>query len=147
MPADADLDMTLQTRAADRFDPLSEAERKLLAALPAGLGANCGPDGLTWDAPENDPARADAWDHDRTIRAAILVWLCADAKATEQIHHLGIRLTGARIDDVFELSFVNVPFPLSFSACSWPQGMRLRGAAIPELQLRRCRIGPLPPDG
>ena len=147
MPADADLDMILQTRPADRFDPMSEAERKLLAALPAGLDSNCGPDGLAWDAPENDPARADTWDHDRTIRAALLAWLCADAKATEQIHHLGIQLTGARIDGVFDLSFVNVPFPLSFDACYWPQGMRFRGAAIPELRLRRCRIGPLPLGG
>ena len=136
-----------QTRAADRFDPLSEAERKLLAALSAGLDANCGPDGLAWDAPENDPGSADAWDHGRTIRAALLAWLCTDAEAAEHIHHLGIRLTGARIDGVFDLSFVNVPFPLSFSACSCPQGMRLRSTAIPELRLRLCRIGRLPSSG
>ena len=144
---DADLDMTLQTRVADQFDPLSEAERMLLAALPEGRDANCGPDGQAWDAPENVPARADAWGLDRTIRSALLVWLCTDAMATEKIHHLGIRLTGARIDGDFDLSFVDVPFPLWFSACSWPQGMRLRGAAIPDLRLPRCRIGPLPPDG
>jgi hypothetical protein len=146
MAADANLDMTLLTCAADRFDPLSDAERKLLAALPTGLDANCGPNGLAWDAPENDPARADAWGYDRTVRAALLVWLCTDAKATEKIHYLGIGLTAARIDGIFDLSFVDVPFPLSFRACSWPQGMRLRGAAIPELRLPRCRIGPLPPD-
>jgi hypothetical protein len=144
--ADADLDVTLQAHAADRFDPLSEAERKLLAAASAGLDVNCGPDGLTWETPENDPAHADAWGHDRTIRASLLAWLCADVKATKQIHHFGIRLTGARIDGVFDISFVSVPFPLSFSACFWPQGMRLRGTAIPELRLPRCRIGLLP-DG
>jgi hypothetical protein len=146
MPTDADLVMILQTHAADRFDPLSDAERKLLAALPAGLDANCGPDGLAWDAPENDPARADTWGSGRAIRATLLVWLCTDAEATEKVHHQGIRLTSARIDGVFDLSFVEVPFPLSFRACSWPQGMRLRGAAIPELRLPRCRIGPLPSD-
>jgi hypothetical protein len=140
-----DAESDLLTLADKRFGPLSEAERKLLRAAPAGDWAHCEPDGAGRDAPEIDPANADTWAQDRRIRTALLQWLCVDRTAREQVHPAGIRVISARMEGLLDLSFVAVPFPLTCTACWWPQGLELSGTVLPELDLRKCWIGPLPP--
>jgi hypothetical protein len=62
--------------AEQQFGPLSEAERKLLGKAPSGKDAKCGPEGAGRDSPENDPGNPHTWGQDRTIRSALLRWLC-----------------------------------------------------------------------
>jgi hypothetical protein len=131
-------DSDLLTLAAARFDQLSDAERKLLQAASTGEEA---PADL--NAPKNDPANAQSWGQDHTIRAALIQWLCFERKARKQVHRFGIRAIGARIDGRLDLSFATIPFPLHIRACWWPAGIVLRNASLPELSLTKCWVGPL----
>jgi hypothetical protein len=113
----AEAEVTLQTLADKRFGPLSEAECKLLEAAPRGQEASCGLDGVESDAAENDPVHAPEWQQNRTIRAVLIQWLCIEREAVEKVHRIGISVAAARIDGLLDLSFLNVPFPLTFVAC------------------------------
>jgi hypothetical protein len=132
---------SLETLARGRFDRLSEAERRLLEAVPRGERAYGGPEDL--GAPENNPENADRWEPDREIRSALLRWLCTEPAARAQVDPSGIRLAGVRLDDQLTLSFVMLPFPLWIGACWFPKGLALDGTDLPALTLSQSWIGPL----
>lgn len=138
-------DTDLMARAEQRFGSLSEAERKVLAAVLVGEVATCGPAESGSAAAESDPAKAESWGEDRTLRATLLEWLCTDKGAREHIHRFGIRVSGARIKEHLDLSFAKLAFPLRFDACRWHQGITLENASLPELGLTECRLDPVPP--
>src|SRR5208283_5236844 len=133
----------LLSLAEQRFDPVSEGERRVLCAASTGERVSCGPASTDLNAPENDPARAGSWGQDRTIRAAFLQWLCLEPTVREQIHPFGIHVIAARIEGNFDIAFATIPFPMFFLACWWPGGIVLRNASLPELGLTKCWIGPL----
>jgi hypothetical protein len=60
-----------------RFGALSEAELRVLRAVPRGDVAYCGPSEEYRD-PSNDPSQADDWGPEREIRAELLCWLCVE---------------------------------------------------------------------
>jgi hypothetical protein len=116
--------------AETRFQPLREAELKLLRAAPLGEVAWCGSSQKDFD-PANDPAKANAWSNDRSIRAALIRWLCIDREAREYVDPRGVQVHGARIEGTLDLSFVRVRFPLSLTCCSAKEEIRLRFLRIP----------------
>jgi hypothetical protein len=90
--------------AETRFAPLREAELKLLRAVPFGEVAGCGSNQKDFE-PGNDPAKASAWSNDRSIRAALIRWLCIDRQARKYVDPRGVQVHGARIEGALELSF------------------------------------------
>src|SRR3990172_1400089 len=103
----------LDTLARARFGELSQAEVRLLAAIPNGQLAVCGSNMSDAD-PANDPANSGTWAADRDIRADLIRWLCVDRIAREFVDPMGIRAYGARIPGAIDLSGVTVPFGFTF---------------------------------
>jgi sRNA-binding regulator protein Hfq len=117
-----------------RFQPLRDAERKLLAASPLGETAWCGPSQKDFD-PANDPLKSNTWGTERTIRASLIRWLCIDRNARELIDPRGILVHGARVEGSLDLSFVSVRFPLNLRCCALKEEAKLRFLRIPTISL------------
>jgi hypothetical protein len=119
--------------AYKRFPKLSQAERRVLSALPTGEWTWCGPIQSRGD-PTNDPQHADKWDSDREVRAELLVWLCTSREVRDYVHRMGIQIYAANISGFFNLPYAKVPFPISLEICQLTD-VNLSGAEIPELSL------------
>lgn len=115
-----------------RFQPLREAERKLLTAAPIGETAWCGPSPKDSD-PANNPLKADTWGAERSIRASLIRWLCIDRVARACVDPRGIQAHGARIEGSLDLSFVRVRFPLALRCCRLKEETQLRFLRIPTI--------------
>jgi hypothetical protein len=120
--------------ARAKFAPLREAEEKLLQAAPVGETAWCGPSRKDFE-PSNDARKANSWGPERSIRAALLRWLCLDRGAREFIDARGIGAHGAKIEGELDLSFVAVPFPVALCCCAVQEETKLRFLEIPTLSL------------
>jgi sRNA-binding regulator protein Hfq len=129
-PATSPAPEALLQLAQARFAPLRDAERTLLAAAPLGETAWCGPSSKDFD-PGNNPAKADGWGPERSIRAGLIRWLCIDREARDYVDPLGIHAHGARIEGSLDLSFVSVHFPLALRCCSLKEETKLRFLHIP----------------
>ncbi len=132
--------------ATTRFGKLSEAEAKLLRAAPKGEEAACGPSG-DFNDPSNDPSKADDWGPERQVRAELIRWLCTDREAASRVDPRGIQLLGARIAGPLDLSFANVPFPLSMSKCLVTDGINLMSTHLPALYLIGSSVKSISADG
>jgi len=131
-PATGPAPRALLELAQERFAPLREAERTLLAAAPLGETAWCGPSPKDFD-PGNNPAKGDSWGPERSIRAALIRWLCIDRDARNLVDPRGIHAHGARIEGSLDLSFVGVHFPLALRCCSLKEETKLRFLRIPTI--------------
>jgi hypothetical protein len=125
----------LDTLARARFGELSQAEVRLLAAIPNGRFAVCGPNMSDAD-PVNDPANSGTWAADRDIRADLIRWLCVDRIARELVDPMGIQVYGARIPGAIDLSSVTVPFGLTLRRCRSMDQASLHSTEIPILDLQ-----------
>src|SRR5712692_7812954 len=134
----------LVTLARSKFDRLSESELKMLRAASAGECAYCGPSDGDHD-PGNDPAKADEWSGQRTIRAALIRWLGVEQPV--KVHHRGIQVHAAQIADALDLAFVTVPFPLAFINCVFASEINLHNAQHEALYLRASRTAAIVADG
>jgi hypothetical protein len=132
IPATSPAPDELLQLAQARFAPLRDAERKLLAAAQMGETAWCGPSPKDFD-PGNYPAKADSWGPERSIRAALIRWLCIDRDARNCVDPRGIHAHGARIEGSLDLSFVSVHFPLALRCCSLKEETKLRFLRIPTI--------------
>jgi hypothetical protein len=120
--------------ARAKFAPLREAEEKLVRAAPQGETAWCGPNRKDYD-PGNDAGKANGWAAERSIRAALIRWLCVDRAARECIDPRGIQAHGAKIEGELDLSFVSVPFPVALCCCGLQEEAKLRFLEIPTMSL------------
>ena len=118
--------------AEARFPNLREAEFRVLRAAPAGEEAWCGSSQKDFD-PSNDPAKANTWGNERSVRAELIRWLCIHRQAREHVDPRGLQIHGARIEGPLDLSFVRVRFPLSLQSCSFKGEIRLRFLRIPTI--------------
>ncbi len=134
----------LVTLARSKFDRLSESELKMLRAASASECAYCGPSDGDHD-PGNDPAKADEWSGQRTIRAALIRWLGVEQPV--KVHHRGIQVHAAQIADALDLAFVTVPFPLAFINCVFASEINLHNAQHEALYLRASRTAAIVADG
>jgi len=122
------------------FPDLSEAEEKMLRAAAKGE------DALYADLAEikeNKLPDPQSWGKDRTLRAAILRWLCTEGEARHLVDPTGLRVVGAKVDGQLDLGDVKVPFGLAFLFCALDSGLELSDARAPSLWLERCRTGPI----
>jgi len=123
--------------AKAKFGDLTEAEQDLFIAAAIGEGADCS--GLT--KKDNDPANADQWPNERTIKAECIEWLCTDSEASSLVTHKGVQVEGARIEGEPQLTFANILFPLIFVRCSFPDGINLLNTRVPVLSLEGTHCG------
>ncbi len=130
----------LEQMARRKFGALSNAELLLLRSAPERE--------IEWasrsddpDAPINDPGHGESWGPERTIRAAVLVWLCSDPAASRLVHPSGPGIIAARISGSLDLSYQNVPFPLTLVRCVIKDGVDISYARLRGLDLRACVTG------
>ena len=135
----------LEGMARAAFGELSNAELRTVRTAPTR--------DVAWVSPVedpgaavNDPAKAATWGKERTIRAALIVWLLSDGEASRLVHPSGIGIAGARIEGKLDLSFLNVAVPLTLIDCSIADGVGLSFAHIQGIDLRECWTGPISAD-
>ncbi len=126
----------LERMALDRWGSLTEAERRMLAALEAGQAASFDPPaaGEEDEQPAEPPPRAG--ENERTVRAALIRWLALDVSAAERLSHSGIRIVGARVNGRLDLSHSRVRLSLAFERCMLSEGLDLSFAETDALSLR-----------
>jgi hypothetical protein len=124
--------------ALAKFCRLSESELKMLQAATSGGFAFCGPS-ARGDDPGNDPAQAIGWGDERTIRAALIRWLCVDRVAEDLVDPHGVWVHAAQIVNLLDLASVTVPFPLIFDNCLFASAIVLQDARLETLYLRRSQ--------
>lgn len=142
----------LEALARRRFGNLSEAEKRLVQAMPQGDVAYCGTSEDDND-PANDPADADGtggkskrWDNKRRIRADLIRWLCVNPGVLRRTDPRGIRIHAAAITGGLDLSFATVPFPLTLNRCRLAAGGNFESVTIPRLELDGSWTGSLAAD-
>ena len=119
--------------AEEQFAPLSEAERRLLAAVD-GQCAVCS-NNIDDSDQINDPRNAEIWDLSRTIRSDVVVWLCRQGGSLGRSSSSGIYVYGAKISGVLNLSYAVIPYPLLFERCAFTEEISLKNAQVPSLIL------------
>ncbi|HKM99974.1 MAG TPA: hypothetical protein VJX23_05625 [Candidatus Binataceae bacterium] len=135
----------LQKLAEQKFGPLSRAEQLMLRGATGRdlvwLGPNNDP-----KSPENDLTQADKWRPERTVRAEVIRWLASDPEAVRYVHPSGPGFTGARIAGTVDLSYLEVPKPITMLRCYIPGGVDLSNAHLQSIDLRRSVTGPINGD-
>ncbi|MBW4593844.1 MAG: hypothetical protein KME46_13250 [Brasilonema angustatum HA4187-MV1] len=126
----------LLTSAQEEFDTLTEAEEKLFRAVVEGKAAD-----FSSDADElNDPAKSDQWNHERTLSAERIIWLCTNTKARELLSYRGIHIIGAKIEGELDLSFATIEMPLKFIKCALSNSISLEEAKLRFLSLEGTHV-------
>jgi hypothetical protein len=120
------------------FSPgLSSAERTLLAAIPVGEYAWCGPSHDDKD-PDNNPQNAHTWSKDRNIRSALIEWLCT--KKTKGIPSRGIRIHAARITGALDLTYGEGSVHLVFYRCNITDPIKMHMFSCRELSFTGSHV-------
>jgi hypothetical protein len=112
---------------------ISRLERELLAAVGAGFRLDLGGgETITHD-------EMDEWGSDREISADVIRDVLI-GKTDARPDPRGLRLRGARIVGRLDLDGIRTGVWLSLHDCDIAEPIRLRGAAVPLLDLNGCRI-------
>jgi sRNA-binding regulator protein Hfq len=125
----------LETLAQPIFGKLGDAEVKLLRAVAKGQWAVCGPNQKD-DDPANDPSRSQQWGVEREVRADVIRWLFVNSDCAEKVDPKGIRVHGAKIKGMLDLSYVSSTFPLVLRHCRLLENANFRCVELPELVLQ-----------
>jgi hypothetical protein len=135
----------LERLARAEFGDLSTAELQLVrrAVSPEIAWASAVQDP---DAPINDPAKAETWGPERTIRADVITWLLSNPDAAKLVHPSGIGVACARIEGKIALAYLTSAFPLTMIGCSIPAGADLSYAHLRGIDFRRSWTGPISAD-
>ncbi len=133
---------TLEELARKKFPDLSEAEQRVVQAVPDGALADC-----RYIGGGDDPANVDAWPPSRNVRAELIRWLCVDRDARKQVDPRGVRIGGARITEPLDLSFTKVLFPLALASCRLEQDLDLKWTKMPLVSLQGSWTGAVHADG
>ena len=132
----------LERMARDKFGALSRAETLLVRSAPERDIKWAGPHDDP-DDPTNDPLHAESWGPERTIRAPIIAWLGSDPAASRLVHPSGAGIIAARISGPLDLSYLNVPFPLTLVRCVIKDGVDMSYAHLRGINLRASATGPV----
>lgn len=131
--------------AKERFQDLSEAEKRVLSAAKSER-AVCGSDDDNSN-PANNPQDGERWDKTRTIRADVIGWLCKNAAIYGRSASDGINVYGAKVEGILDLSYTDIPIPLWFDRCYFNNEVWLKNAKIPTLTLKGCWTKKILADG
>jgi hypothetical protein len=139
-----------RARAADTLETLARAEFGNLSAAELALVRGAVTPRIAWaspvrdpDASINNPAKAETWGPERTIRASVITWLLTNSDAAKLIHPSGIGVAAARIAGQIDLEYLTSAFPLTLLDCSVPDGLDLSYAHLRAVDLRRSWTGPI----
>jgi hypothetical protein len=135
----------LEQMARAKFGALSRAETILVRSAPERDIHWAGPSDDPGDR-SNDPTHSESWGPERTIRASLLEWLVSDPAATRLVHPSGPGIIAARISGPLDLSFQNIPFPLTLVRCVIKDGIDISNTRIRGLNLRASATGPVVGD-
>ena len=135
----------LEKLAEQKFGTLSRAELLVVRAAPmrdlVWLGPNSDP-----VSPDNRAVDGDKWGPDRTVRAEVVRWLAADPGATPYVHPSGIGFAAGRIAGAIDLSYLQVPKPITMLGCYIPAGLDLSYSHLQGIDIRRSATGPVSGD-
>jgi hypothetical protein len=115
--------------AGERFGELTEAELELLETTTSGTRPQA--------KRARRPELADKWPEKRSVRPAVLQWLCADAQARTLVHPEGITVRAAQILGDIDLTGAELRFPLWMHSCAIQGDILLRDARIRRVSLER----------
>jgi hypothetical protein len=87
--------VALEQLARQKFGDLTDAELRLIRAIPEGMVAECSPNPQDPKAPDNDLAHAESWAEGRKIRATMIRWLCLDSEARSRVDPRGVSVRAA----------------------------------------------------
>jgi hypothetical protein len=137
---------TLESLAHKRFGELSLAEIRLLESAGNGSLAICGSSNDRND-PANDPGEVEKWGKDRSIRGALIGWLCVDRIAKSLVHPGGVQILGARIIGPVELLSASIEFPLVFACCELADEINLMSGRTRTLSFTQTHMQSIFADG
>jgi hypothetical protein len=139
-PSPSDLIVDLATRD---FIDLSDAERRFLEGVATGRGWSFTPPS---DQPDS-PMQGETWSPLRTVRAAVIAWVCHSKSTAELITKRGIILDGAHIDGSLDLQMVSLDVPISITRCYCPDAVNLSAATLRGISFEGSRMGRVFADG
>ena len=115
----------------------TDCENNLLEHIASGDMAYCGPSQGSADGPPDDEGtKRMPFDVD----AELIRWLCVDLSAAKLVDPKGIQLHGARIVGQLDLSYVNVPFPLSFQNSRFVEDINLAFSQLVNFDLSGSQV-------
>ena len=115
--------MTLISLAMAEFGNLTPGEARIMLAIAKGERAT-----LDEDA-------------GRTVRAAVIVWLCTAPRAMGMVHTRGLSVSKALINERIDLGGAKIPFRLSLRDSEIPGGMDLSDSHVMGLSLWGTKVG------
>jgi len=115
--------------ALEKFGELKLAEQSICKATEAGEVANIFLD-------NEDPLplnKATPWGPQRTVRAQFLEWIVTSQQSIQKISCRGVRILGAYIQGLFDISYADICFPLLFNHCFFSEDIHLVLSTVREL--------------
>src|SRR5579859_4260177 len=82
------------------------------------------------DTAANDSAHGRSWDDQRTLSAEVIRTLATGSNFSWNILPTGLRIAGARITGVLDLSDAAMRFPIAFVKCYFECELSLRNASV-----------------
>lgn len=129
--------------ARDKFTQLTDSEVKFFKAIQSGKIA----DYSTEDDSKNNLTDATSWGNERCLRADRIAWICQSKKASSFVTNFGIAVRGVRIDEVLELAFLVINFPLDFTGCYFNSSIVLINSRLHALKLSSSFVNGIVADG
>ncbi|MEV7012664.1 pentapeptide repeat-containing protein [Streptosporangium sp. NPDC051022] len=124
-------------RLARPFRRLSPAERRVWDAYPSGAWVDL----RTGEPGADDPVNGAEWGPERTVRAEILAALLLGAREAEPGRTAGLRLAGARVTGLLDMSDATLTGKLHLLNCHLPEGVSLTDATTSGVRFRGCEMG------
>lgn len=115
---------------------LSKPERELRSKFPRGEWLDL----RSGDAEVDDPARADRWGPDRTIRAEVITALLLGDYEPVAGHFPAVRIRGARITGRLDLMGATVSHALVCEGCQFEQELRFVEAVTRTVRITGSRL-------
>jgi hypothetical protein len=117
------------------YEELTSTERQLWDAYPTGRPVDFRTGGA-----EDDPENGEGWGEERTVRAGVVAALLLGAHPGEPGSVPALRLAGARISGVLELSGAEIGHAMWFEGCWFEAGIGLYGAATRSIEIKAGRL-------
>jgi len=121
---------------ADPASLLTAGELRLVEAARRGEVLDL----TTGDRDEDGLDRAGAWEEDRIIRGPVISVLCRQVRDDWPVHHLGVRVRGARIAEELNLRAATVTVPVEITDSSFDVSPDVRQARLQHLVLAGSRV-------
>ncbi|MFE2737417.1 oxidoreductase [Streptomyces sp. NPDC059349] len=117
------------------YEELTSAEQQLWDAYPTGHAV----DFRTGD-PEDAPENGGSWGGERTVRASVVMALLLGGNPGQPGSIPALRLAGARISGVLDLSGAEIEHGMWFEECWFDQSVRLYGAATRTIEIKASQL-------